>query len=266
MSNLKHLTGRQINLSAPSAAAEAKIRQKKRVEDELKEAIATLKKPNRGLAAGSYVEDIERRGLGSASKSRKPATTVRKVMKDIQVSATPRMMKRTKDMVQSTPRHQHDPFVRDDAPPSSSFCIPSSAVGSVVPGTVQRSVSNRNAAASNVAETPSRPPPRKIFDSPGQCRRAIFATPAKRRGASPPAERMREASPTAVFATPVKRNSKSQLGAPSFKASAPRTPTKAQALAITETPLRASSPPAKKPEPEPSIYDALGWNDDDDFL
>lgn len=268
MSNLKHLTGRQINLSAPSAAAEAKLRQKKRVEDELKEAIATLKKPNRGLAAGSYVEDMERRGLGSASKSRKPATTVRKVMKDVQVSATPRVTKRTKDMVQSTPRHHHDPFVRDDAPPSSSFCIPSSAVRSVVPGTVQRSVLQRNTAPPAVAETPSRPPPRKTFDSPGQCRRAIFATPAKRRGASPPAERMREreTSPTAVFATPVKGNSSSHVGVHPFKAAAPRTPMKADGPEITETPLRASTPPAKIPEPEPSIYDALGWNDDDDFL
>jgi len=70
LSQFNRLSKREVDLTTKSATALAKISRQKRVEEELKEAISTLKKPNRGLAVGGYVEDAEKRGLGPANRSR----------------------------------------------------------------------------------------------------------------------------------------------------------------------------------------------------
>lgn len=255
MSQLRHLKGRQIDLSAPSAAAVAKLKQKKRVEEDLKEAITALKRPNRNLAAGNYIDDIERRGLGVTTKSKKPATTARKVLKDVQVSATPRAVRTTKDMIERTPSHQRNPFVRNhtiDTPPTSNFCIPSSGV---VPRTVQRSATARKLTGAGVAETPSKAPSSRLFEDQVARRRtnspsleteavvlpAVFATPTKGT-AVPPSEIT--SMPPITFATPIKGSA---------------------AIAVSESPL-PTLPQKTKDHEEQSIYDALGWNDDDDDL
>lgn len=267
MSQLRHLQGREMDLTATSAAAAAKLKHKARVEDDLKEAIATLKKPNRDLAAGSYMAEIEKRGLGSANRSRKQANPVRKVVKDVQVTATPRVGRRTRNVVEQTPVHYHqDPFVRPaatEAVHQSDFFIPSSGVrkpSSVVPGTIQRSVMARELAQPGIAETPSKAPTTKLFTS-GAARRTIFSTPVKS------STRLFEADPHPtlnIFETPVKAVS-----------SSPPIDTHEVPPIIAATPIRAAvsceeiapiafATPAKRAE-EPSIYDALGWNDDDDF-
>lgn len=267
MSQLRHLQGREMDLTATSAAAAAKLKHKARVEDDLKEAIATLKKPNRDLAAGSYMAEIEKRGLGSANRSRKQANPVRKVVKDVQVTATPRVGRRTKNVIEQTPVHYHqDPFARPattEALPQSDFFIPSSGVrkpSSVVPGTNQRSVMARELAQPGIAETPSKAPTTKLFTS-GAARRTIFSTPVKS------STRLFEADPhptSNIFETPVKAVS-----------SSPPIDTHEVPPIIAATPIRAAvsceeiapivfATPAKRAE-EPSIYDALGWNDDDDF-
>ncbi|KAF2794891.1 hypothetical protein K505DRAFT_324445 [Melanomma pulvis-pyrius CBS 109.77] len=259
MSQLKHLKGREIDLTTPSAAVSAKLQQKKRVEEDLKEAILALKKPNRGLAAGIYVDDVERRGVGS-SKSKKAPSATRKVSKDVQVSATPRAVRRTKN-IERTPFH--DPFVRDhDAPPSSNFCIPSSGVRQTAP---------------TIAETPSKPPSRA--DLTGPARKIIFATPVKGRAPAPESSAIfstpiQAASPqtsfaaeTSVFCTPMK----SLASSPPNPAPAPApvvsaTPTK-EGATTRHLPMTVFSTPAKRiEEPSDNIFDALGWNDDDDLL
>ncbi|CAO2650574.1 Nn.00g018660.m01.CDS01 [Neocucurbitaria sp. VM-36] len=268
MSQMRHLQGRQIDLTRPSAAAAAKLKQKQRVEEDLQEAISALKKPNRDLAAGGYIADIERRGLGMTSKSRKPANPVRKIIKDVQVSATPRVGRRTKDMIEQTPSHDrhHNSFVRPpttEAPSSSNFCVPSSAArpqSSVVPATVRRSSTVRNVAHSNIAETPSKAPSTKSF-APGAVRRMIFATPSKAVVASPDRQ---PPAPSHVFETPAK-----PIG------SSPPTNNDFTLHAVVVTPTKNVPVSAIAPEPvvpsntakdagETSIYDALGWNDDDD--
>ena len=70
LSQFKRLSQREVDFSTKSAATEAKLKQKKRVEDELKEAISTLKKPNRGAAVGGYVDEVEKRGLGIVGRSK----------------------------------------------------------------------------------------------------------------------------------------------------------------------------------------------------
>ncbi|KAF1840972.1 uncharacterized protein K460DRAFT_295513 [Cucurbitaria berberidis CBS 394.84] len=271
MSQMRHLQGRQIDFTRPSAAASAKMKQKQRVEEDLQEAILALKKPNRGLAAGGYIADVEKRTLGLTSKSRKPANPVRKTIKDVQVSATPRVGRRTKDMIEQTPSHDrhHNPFLRlpnVEAPPSSNFCIPSSATrppSSIVPATVQRSATARSLAHSKIAETPSKAPNTKSFSS-GAVRRTIFATPSKV-GASPPDGN--HSVPSHVFETPAKIMGNSPPTKVDFTHPAGMaTPTKYVPVSASVTEPAGCSNPAKD-DGGSSIYDALGWNDDDaEFL
>ncbi|KAA8625479.1 SLD3 multi-domain protein [Pyrenophora tritici-repentis] len=267
MSQIRHLQGRQIDLAQPSAAASAKIKQRQRVEEDLQEAILALKKPNRGLAAGGYAVDNEQRGLGLANKSRKPTTTVRKTIKDVQVSATPRAGRRTKDIVEQTPsRHQHNPFIRlpaGEAPGSSDLCIPSSTVrppAFMVPATGHRRPTARDVAQSTIAETPSKVPDSRVFSSE-PVRRKIFATPSKAAAPSPDG---RLPPPPQVLETPAKNFGSSP---PGNSNSPPRrvvaTPSKSgSGLPKGFAPVPFSLPDTH--EAETSIYDALGWNDDDD--
>lgn len=267
MSQLRHLQGREMDLTTTSAAAAAKLKHKARVEDDLKEAIATLKKPNRDLAAGSYMADLEKRGLGSNNRSRKPANPVRKMVKDVQVTATPRAGRRTKTVVDQTPVHYHyDPFTRPaatEAAPMSELCIPSSGVrqpASVVPGTIQRSVTARELAHSGVAETPSKSPTMKTFTS-GAARRTIFATPVK---ASTRLFEDDVHQTSNIFETPLKAaGSSPPISGDTMPPIIAGTPIKATVSSVDSAPI-AFATPAKKSE-EASIYDALGWNDDDDF-
>ncbi|KAF9741026.1 hypothetical protein PMIN06_006610 [Paraphaeosphaeria minitans] len=319
-SHLKLLKGREMDLNTTSKAAAARAQQRKRVEEDLKEAITALTKPNRGLAAGSYADDIEKRGLGSlasATRSRKPANPVRKIQKDVQVTATPSARRRTKDMMQQTPMHHGNPFVRprpSDTHPQSDFCIPSSAArpppSSVVPATVQRSATARTSAPQGVAETPSKrqatrkpfsipaPTGRKVITTPSKARtvrltldsppQAVDGTPTKAVASSPPNATNKRLAPTprTLFATPVKGAVPAQViesPLPAFSlptgpmdvfknnlAPTPRTlfatPLKKSARAqVAESPSPALP---RRPETveEPSIYDTLGWNDDDDFM
>ena len=267
MSQMRHLQGRQIDLSQPSAAATAKIKQKQRVEEDLQEAISALKKPNRGLAAGGYMADIEKRGLGSAPKSRKPVNPVRKIVKDIQVSATPRVGRRSKNMIEQTPsRHHHHLTMAEPLSTGtrslSDFCIPSSGARlpvSVVPSTIQRSATARNLAHSSVAETPSKAPQTMDFTS-GGARRMIFATPSKTGG---PSSSGGFRAPLHVIETPSK-----------ITGSLPPTNTDLKPLNIAPIPTKLGLVSATEPtrigfsqpagDTEDSIYDALGWNDNDD--
>jgi len=268
MSQIRHLQGRKIDLAQPSAAASAKMKQKQRVEEDLQEAILALKKPNRGLAAGGYVTDNEQRGLGLPNKSRKPTTTVRKTTKDVQVSATPRAGRRMKNVVEQTPSHlhRHNPFIRlpaGEAPGSSDLCIPSSGVrpsAFMIPATGHGRPTARDLAQSTIAETPSKVPDSRVFSSE-PVRRKIFATPAKVAAPSPDG---RQSPPPQVLETPVKGVGNSPPG--NSNSPPPRvdaTPSKSgSGLSKGFHPVPFSLPDTH--EAETSIYDALGWNDDDD--
>lgn len=266
MSHFQYLAAREVDLTTPSATATAKLKQKKRVDEEVQDAITALRKPNRGLAAGAYVDENERRGLGQASRSRKQANPVRRVGTDVQVSQTPKAGRRTKNMVEQTPiHHNSNPFTRlstTAAPPSSDFCIPSSGARrpDLVPGTVQRSATGRKLARDSIAETPSKAPSTKAFES-GAARRTIFATPVRANTA--PLARDSKAT-SHIFETPAKA-----IG------SSPFTTNHDQSTAITATPTKPSSAPPAEANllesknvdiEEPSIYAALGWDDDDDML
>lgn len=60
---------REVDLSAITKYHEAKARQKDNVERELKDAIATLKKPNRGLAVKDLAGEAEARNAKLPSET-----------------------------------------------------------------------------------------------------------------------------------------------------------------------------------------------------
>lgn len=60
---------REVDLHATSQATEAKLKKKARVEQELQDAIAALKKPNPRMAVKELVEYAERRAAASHSRS-----------------------------------------------------------------------------------------------------------------------------------------------------------------------------------------------------
>lgn len=71
----KRYSQREVDLSAISTATEAKLRRKASVEEELRGAIATLKKPNRTLAVKELVESFDQRVPGAGASSRSKLST-----------------------------------------------------------------------------------------------------------------------------------------------------------------------------------------------
>ena len=65
----KRYSQREVDLCATSQAAEAKLKKKARVEQELQDAIAALKKPNPRMAVKELIEDAERRATASHPRS-----------------------------------------------------------------------------------------------------------------------------------------------------------------------------------------------------
>ena len=65
----KRYSQREVDLHTTSQANEAKLKKKSRVEQELRGAIAALKKPNPRMAVKELVEDAERRAAASHSRS-----------------------------------------------------------------------------------------------------------------------------------------------------------------------------------------------------
>ena len=61
---------REVDLKIVTHAAEAKLKKKAKIEQELQGAIAALKKPNPRMAAKELVEAAERRAISSNSRSK----------------------------------------------------------------------------------------------------------------------------------------------------------------------------------------------------
>ena len=171
-----------------------------------------------------------------------------------------------------------------------------------MPATVQRSASAHTSAPQGIAETPSKPRGGKVFSIPAPSGRKILRTPSKANMARLPLESPPQGpqglevtptkpitsspldhdvkkshlapTPRTLFATPLKRaslhvaespfNDGGTRGAPTSRTLF-ATPIRAEPAQVAESPLPAVSTQAEAVE-EPSIYDALGWNDDDDFI
>ncbi|KAH0544099.1 hypothetical protein FGG08_001717 [Glutinoglossum americanum] len=106
----KRFSQREIDMSFTTIATNAtsaKLQRRAKVEEELKEAITALKKPNRGLAIKEFVETSERRALSSSSLGR--GKKLVKNTLNVQVMATPKGNRKTGVVSMTPPVYQNRP-------------------------------------------------------------------------------------------------------------------------------------------------------------
>ncbi|KAI4719841.1 hypothetical protein E4T48_03951 [Aureobasidium sp. EXF-10727] len=124
----KHrLRQREVDFGALAAANEAKAKRKQDVEQKLKDAISTLKKPSRAVVSGEFVDAVEQRKRMAEGRARPPLHK-RKSSSLAQVSATPKNGHKT-SAIAATPHHIPAPsFVRPSVPSSGPSLVPSSNI------------------------------------------------------------------------------------------------------------------------------------------
>ncbi|KAG9795138.1 hypothetical protein KCU75_g1454, partial [Aureobasidium melanogenum] len=289
----KHrLRQREVDFGAIAAANEAKARKKQEVEQKLKDAISTLKRPSRAAVSGEFVDAVEQRKRMAEGRARPPLHK-RKSSSIAQVSATPKNGHKN-SAIAATPHHIPAPsFVRPSLPSSGPSLIPSS-------NTKQKSLSfahfppvhevsddedaipatdNRPRHRDALAETPSKPRvgfaslPGASTDEDVEDYRQI----GQDRGDSSP---LRE-SPTLLKTpskpqrpkfsiTPSKPTPPLLLGKAKASQSVAGTQLKTTMALVSKDMLRGSSlstgqqradEAGSKDEPD-NIYAALGWDDD----
>lgn len=260
---------REVDLSAMSQANETKLRKKAEVEEKLREAITTLKKPHRPLALKEIADSADQ-GHAKATGRAKPGVAQR-ARQSVHVSATPKHGRAVNAMANG--RMQHASV--QPMPSAGALLVPSSSARLLGPTAVPSSTMEVPATGHrqrhvNVQETPSRGfakflPPGLIhepgtLESPSMTRRSVnpgaecatFAVPAVQQTPSKPAKTW------SLAETPVARKVAAQSGAPVLA-----TPLQPLAQPLGDVERR----PDRADEEEPkSIYDALGWNDDYDDL
>ncbi|KIW01316.1 uncharacterized protein PV09_07352 [Verruconis gallopava] len=293
MSQLRHLQQRTVDLTAISTATEAKLKQKAKIEQELKDAINTLKKPNRGQAVRELVDAADQRSLGSASMRKRTMRPVRKVLqnvRNVQVTATPKHQRtiRTLGHDQLT---QEDGLEEQNAPSSGDYVIPSSGYRAANADVVDATPVVSRSMPSNMGPTISATPSKKSAKAV-----AVDELEPDKLGPSPEMKQSRQLKSISTGRVPsnsslqeVKYSQKSRMSAPStpMKGKSAHTlavPKSVQPSAIPSTPVKCKptipprSPevldttPKKNPSRDPyreemkeqSIYDVLGWNDYDD--
>ncbi|KAI9674696.1 MAG: hypothetical protein M1817_001599 [Caeruleum heppii] len=105
----KRFSQREVDITAGSSSGDAKAKMKGAVENELKEAITALKKPNRGLVARSYVDSCEMRTQGATKsrKSRMGGAASQRGMSGlgVQVMATPKNNRKKDMLAMDDPAH-----------------------------------------------------------------------------------------------------------------------------------------------------------------
>ncbi|KAI4774928.1 hypothetical protein E4T52_10101 [Aureobasidium sp. EXF-3400] len=124
----KHrLRQREVDFGALAAANEAKAKKKQEVEQKLKDAISTLKKPSRAAVSGEFVDAVEQRKRMAEGRARPPLHK-RKSSSQAQVTATPTNVRKT-SAIAATPHHIPAPsFVRPAVPSSGPSMVPSSNI------------------------------------------------------------------------------------------------------------------------------------------
>lgn len=288
---LQRLNRRQVDLSALSAASEAKLKRKATIDDELKEAITALKKPNRGLAIKDYVEASEQRVFASTSKRKQhPARRILQNVENVQVMATPRNVRKVNALAAKSIEHENH---RDQMPLPSSSVVPASSIRPRgQPSGSQEKLHRFHPYArpsGTVTETPSRGPAKSTmffsstiggtpngkqtvsaFKIPSSAIKTmdrvtgIDQTPSKDRCQQP----LSSTGRVNVFAPNVQTPSKSRSYP--LKDTVISTPVKSNASdgeAASVNKIEGTKEMENRDETrDMSIYDALGWNDEIDEL
>ena len=284
--HLQHLNRRQIDLNELSVATDAKLKRKAAIEDELKEAITALKKPNRGLAIKDYVEAAKQREIMSTGKRKQhPSRRVLQNVENVQIMATPRNSRKVNVFAPKEPE-QTMPDTTDEALAPSSGYVPASSIrltSQAAPSDLQP----YSKPSGTVAETPSKRPTKTLSFFPS----AISGTPDRNKAVSTfkiPCSALRSMDRVSgIENTPSKQRhqqassaNKSLMAKSNAFAQIMQTPTKqkvqASTDAITSTPIQSETMldgthvsgkatavtgmGVAEEKRNESIYDALGWN------
>ncbi|KAH8808223.1 DNA replication regulator SLD3-domain-containing protein [Xylogone sp. PMI_703] len=154
LSRSRSISARDVNIGLPNSVTGVKTKRQVDVEAELKEAISTLKKPNRELVAKELAETAEKRSATTPQykKIRKPIK--QPIFKGVQITTTPKT-NRQKDIF-SESQNQRIPDLAEERTPS---CIPTSSAPRVPESTIRSSYGGRLVTDStfpSIQATPTR--------------------------------------------------------------------------------------------------------------
>ena len=148
MMTSKKLNQREVDMSAITRFNESKSKKKAAIDQELHDAIATLKKPNREQAVKDYVDAAERRGgMGNAqpNKSNKLGLAAKRRL-NVQVDATPMRKQKTRREIDDGASAQ--PTFLEASPPSQNMI---SSTMPVVPSSSKKIVDTKPVSQPNLA-------------------------------------------------------------------------------------------------------------------
>lgn len=217
----KGFSQREVDLHANAQAAEAKRSKKAKVDEELQNAIAALKKPNARMAVKEMVDAADERATAHRwKKSRHPRHLPAQAM---QVMATPRRDRQGGSLAGLPRPAQAITSELENAPPSSICRIPcSTAKVSASPLAASRECRSMvSKAQCDVEQTPSRGPakfsnrPRSLLEAPTST--SQFARPTLDTMVEQVEQKARvmdaqpSALPTTWCMTPVKLDRQSRL-------------------------------------------------------
>lgn len=146
----KRFGHREVDFTSLAREENDKAKKQASINDELKNAIAALKKPNRELAGKTFAETIEQRTmpLSISRKSRKPIRNP--LFQSVQISATPKINRQVDIFSKSQPAPKPLPEEIDFIPPSCAPRVPQSSLPA------SESCSVRDTLLNTVQSTPSR--------------------------------------------------------------------------------------------------------------
>ncbi|KAL8799769.1 MAG: hypothetical protein Q9182_005635 [Xanthomendoza sp. 2 TL-2023] len=280
----KRYSQREVDFTAISQAKEARMKKKAIIGQELRGAIATLKKPNPRMAVKEFVESVERRAAGG--KPRKSRNPVRNPFaKSVQIMATPSTNRR-RDVYASQLSQLQKPIVveeeEEEIPLSSCTRVPASIVKPSAGSQVGRdSAMSRKRLMPTVEQTPTRRPS-KLPRANGTrnanldtVEEGIATTPSSVATARHPASVLESNQTTAdqplpensgVRETPVRKASTGLKTGPAWPAveSCPVKPLGSVSANMAGMSKNMTNSPISKADV--SIYQSLGWDDDVDEL
>ncbi|KAL8666597.1 MAG: hypothetical protein Q9202_001395 [Teloschistes flavicans] len=156
----KRYKQREVDLTAASQAAEAKMRKKANIEQELKGAIAALKKPNPRMAVKELVEAAEQRAdRAKTKKSADPRST--RLAQSVQIMSTPAANRRKNVFASQTLQEQNAklfPAGLDEIPSSGCAHVPVSAIKPMAEVVLDSDPTHRKRFVPTVEQTPTRGP------------------------------------------------------------------------------------------------------------
>ena len=146
----KRFGHREVDFTSLARDESAKIKKQASIKDELKDAIAALKKPNRELAGKTFAETIEQRTipLSMSRQSKKPVRNP--LFQSVQISATPKINRQNDIFSKSQNVARPEAEEYELVPLSSTPRIPQSSI----PASDRRSL--RDQLLTTVQATPSR--------------------------------------------------------------------------------------------------------------